>query len=295
MTYIFLYSYQFYCKLHHFKMIRLIFLILVINISSQFPIQRSVTVQEVKLQCQREVTSKIVCTLPSDADQNSILEITETYSYIKRDLTDVEVKYATEVDISDKFMSINMPLEIGKNFPKLEALWVVKSKMKFIKKNNFAKMADLKALNLYENQIEDIPADTFMDLPNLEYLDIDNNQIVNLHADLLIYQTNLIAFRASDNKISSIPDGFFRSNTKLERIHLSNNKIKEVHVDFTKLIDLIVVDLEGNENGCDFSVGYYEDRTVDTNNNDTDVWDEFAWLQYKVEQKCRLHEDGSEY
>jgi len=145
LTYIFLYPYQFYCKLHQFKMIRLIFLILVINISSQFPVQRSVMVQEVKLQCQREVTSKIICTLPSDADQNSILEITEAFSYIKRDLTDMEVKYATEVDISDKFMPINMPLEIGKNFPKLEALWVVKSNIKFIKKNNFAKKGGFKS------------------------------------------------------------------------------------------------------------------------------------------------------
>lgn len=269
-------------------MIRLICLIFVINYSSQLQIPRSVTVQEVKLQCQREVTSKIVCTLPPDAGPNNILEITKAFSYIKRDLTDLQVRHATEVDLSDKFMSVHMPLEIGKNFPKLEALWVVKSRIKFIKKDNFVKMADLKALNLYENQIEEIPADTFMDLPNLQYLDIDNNQIVDLHPDLLIYQINLLAFRASDNKISTISDGFFRSNTKLERIHLSNNQINEVHVDFTKFNDLVIVDLEGNENGCDFSVGYYEDRIgEDTNWNNTGM-DEFAWLQYQIEHKCRL-------
>ncbi|CAG9811068.1 unnamed protein product [Chironomus riparius] len=276
-------------------MIRLIFLIIVVNFSSQLQIPRSVTVQEVKLQCQREVTSKIVCTLPSNAGQNSILEIIKAFSYVKRDLTDYEVKQATEVDISDRFMSIHMPFEIGKNFPKLEALWVVKSKIKFIKKDNFAKMVDLKALNLYENQIEEIPVDTFTDLPNLEFLDIDNNKIMDLHADLLIYQTNLLVFRASDNKISTIPDGFFRSNTKLERIHLSHNQIKEVHVDFTKFSDLVIVDLEGNKNGCDFSVGYYEDwklLDVDGSRNETD---EFAWLQFQVERKCRLGEDDNEY
>lgn len=271
-------------------MIRLLLLVSSINYS----FQRHLTVQEVTLNCQREVTSTIVCSLPSDAGANNLLEVTAVSTYIPRDEDNWDVKDAAEVNLSDKFMSINMPSGIGEQFKNLQALWLVRSKVQQVTKVNFQNMQQLKALNLYENQIQQIPSDAFQDLSSLEYLDLDNNHLVDLGADLLINQPELLVFRASFNKITSIPDGFFRMNEKIQRIHLNGNKIIRVMVDFTVFTDLIAVNLDGNENGCDFSAGFYENEFSEESTTAGSI-DEMTTLQFKVEKFCRAQEDEKDY
>jgi hypothetical protein len=106
---------------------------------------RLLAVQEVILNCQRQITSTIICTLPSNTNSTAILEVISVSSHIKRKMTDMEVRGATEVSLSNEYMSDFMPFGIGQQFKQLEALCVIKSNMMSVKKRNFGYMQNFKS------------------------------------------------------------------------------------------------------------------------------------------------------
>lgn len=181
-------------------------------------------------------------------------------------------------------MTDHMPFKLGHEFEKLEALWIIRSRLKSMTKQNFDEMLKLRALNLYENEISSLHFDVFHNLVNLEYLDLDNNFISELHPDLFVYMPDLTALRMRENKLEKLSEKIFRSNKNLEQIHLNGNKLKEIGVDFSAMENLMAVNLENNFMNCDISFGFYEDFGGDAN---YDVEEELRRFQEKVEDECR--------
>ncbi|KAG5666943.1 hypothetical protein PVAND_014948 [Polypedilum vanderplanki] len=241
-----------------------------------------VDIKEASIQCNRDVTEKILCEILGNFELNAVIEIVEVQARNKKILKVEEVKDATEVEITIEKLK-NFPFGIGSQFHQVEALWIVRSKLCNVEQQNFVHMQQLIALNLYNNKIQHLSSDVFKNLPNLEFLDLDNNQISELHEDLLINQHNLLVFRASKNKIEIIPKNLFRENSKIEQIYLNNNKIREVFVDFRQFLKLIVIDLDENFGNCNFNVGFYDDDDEGQKSNEILM----AQAQWNVEQKCR--------
>jgi Leucine-rich repeat (LRR) protein len=146
-------------------------------------------------------------------------------------------------------------------------------------------MKNLRALNFYENQISSLEFDVFHSLLNLEYLDLDNNQISELHPDLFLYNPDLKILRLRENKLEALSDNIFRSNRNIEQIHLNGNHLKNVNVDFTLMENLLAVNLENNYDGCDLSVGFYENIKDNDNEDKLEILMEI--FQRNVESKCR--------
>jgi Leucine-rich repeat (LRR) protein len=257
-------------------------------ISLSFISSSNVEIKEIEVICEREITSKIYCELPSNVDPNDVLEITSLKSKNEKKLTSDELKNAQELDLGSKFMTYLIPFEIGTQFPNLEALSIVKSKLRDLENASFANMRQLISLNLYENEIAYLPSNVFYNLLNLEYLDLDNNLIHEMHPDLLLYQPDLLVFRASFNRIETINKDFFKFNPKLTQIHLNDNRLKNINFDFTTLSDLRIIDLENNLNECNFRAGkYYEDESGSV--EDDEVLTMFIF-QANVEKFCRINE-----
>jgi hypothetical protein len=241
------------------------------------------TAIETHLQCNRDVTQKILCEFTGNFSQADVIEVVSVQPLVPRTLSTDELKDAKDVEINTGELQ-QMPFMIGHQFHQLQALWIVRCRLILIERQNFIGMQQLVALNLYENQLEHLPGNAFDDLPELEFLDLDNNDLGELHEDLLANQPRLLVFRASNNRIETIGRRLFEGNTKIQQIHLNNNNIREVMVDFRLLQELTAVNLEDNAGFCSVKAGIYDD-------DDKDIDTIMVQLQWKVEQDCMQGHD----
>ncbi|KAL7012993.1 hypothetical protein ACKWTF_015135 [Chironomus riparius] len=131
-----------------------------------------------------------------------------------------------------------MPFGIADVFTNVIELKIIAKGLKFITRENFAGLTDLKNLKLGNNKLASIPFDAFYELPNLETLDLYRCNLKELNEDLFINNPNLKNVSAPLNDIQVLPAGIFRNNLKLENVNMNFNDFKDIQVDFTKFENL---------------------------------------------------------
>lgn len=139
-----------------------------------------------------------------------------------------------------------IPEGFGDFFPSLKQLEMISSKLKFIRRSNFAQMKNLLDLRLDDNEIEIIFSDTFWDLKKLQWLSISGNRIKALTEGLTMTMPELMWFTANDNEIQVFDEKCFRHNKKLELVSLQSNLLRKIRFHLRKFKDLAFVDMRGN-------------------------------------------------
>lgn len=128
--------------------------------------------------------------------------------------------------------TVYLPLDIATFFPNLLSIYNRNSKVKYLKRQNFAGMGKVTKIDFSFNQIEVLPADVFAELVRLEYIYIFGNSIKDLHRDLFINNPRLNIVYIYQNQIEYLDGGLFRLNRNFEQLHIDNNKIQRVDSDF---------------------------------------------------------------
>lgn len=165
------------------------------------------------------------------------------------------------VDFIQYEYSDDMPSKIGLSFPRMQYLLFRATRIKFIKRTNFACMRQLRMLNLSYNKIRKISHEVFYDLPNLESLDLRFNEIFELPDDLLRNLPKLRYFSADGNKFEKIDPNMFKNNKIIEYVRLQNNRISSVGLQFEYFKELLVVDLRQNAGQCNLLMRIYRNET----------------------------------
>lgn len=128
-----------------------------------------------------------------------------------------------------------MPFGISDVFTNIIELRIAAKGLKFITRENFSGLTDLKSLQLGNNKLMSIPTDAFYELPNLEFLNIYRCFLKELSEDLFINNPNLKELYAPYNDIQVVPAEIFRNNPKLETVNMDFNHLNmDVQVDFSK-------------------------------------------------------------
>lgn len=155
-----------------------------------------------------------------------------------------------------------MPRSLSKN-RKLEVLFLGNNRFKSIRKRDFKKMDNLKALNLYNARLSELPMNVTK-LPNLEELDlyyndikqlpneicdmpklktlaVSNNELWNLPAHIAKIKTleTLYAHHNRLNDLPTLPD--------LKLLHIGHNMFKAVPDKVFELDNLVEIDMTKNQ------------------------------------------------
>ena len=127
---------------------------------------------------------------------------------------------------------------------------------------DFAGLAKLEILYLYDNGLSSLPAGIFDELIALEFLDLGVNSLSSLPAGVFDDLTALTELLLEDNRLSSLPDDIFGQLTKLEILFLYGNDLSSlpagVFDDLTALRELF---LYGNDLSS-LPAGVFDDLTA---------------------------------
>ena len=99
----------------------------------------------------------------------------------------------------------------------------VKGRLSSIDQGLLANLKELRYLDLGGNQLARSPS--LDQMAKLEQLYIGHNRISRLNRDMLLYNSELVLFKATNNAISQIPDNFFNSCLSLKTIWLDRNNL----------------------------------------------------------------------
>lgn len=121
--------------------------------------------------------------------------------------------------------SPNLPVKVGKIFPKIEVFNAQETRLEFITSDTFEALTKVKKLLLQKNQIKTIQSGTFQNLSSLKVLFLQRNQIQTIEAGAFGRLQSLKELRLNHNKISVIPDKLFNSVEQLSELCLQENKI----------------------------------------------------------------------
>lgn len=102
----------------------------------------------------------------------------------------------------------------------------------------------LEELHLAHNQLINMPNIT--ELTNLVFLDLSHNFIETIHENDLRSLTNLKDLKLDHNQISSIHYQSFGNQMSLMHLNLSRNHLNDFHVNFSAAVNLLVLDISGN-------------------------------------------------
>ncbi|XP_018323682.1 toll-like receptor Tollo [Agrilus planipennis] len=105
----------------------------------------------------------------------------------------------------------------------------------------------LRTLDLGENHIDKITNDTFMEMKQLFGLRLTENYIGNISKGVFSKMTALKILNLSRNKIQKISSGAFDENINLQAIRLDGNYLTDIEGLFTKLPNLIWLNISDNE------------------------------------------------
>jgi Leucine-rich repeat (LRR) protein len=153
--------------------------------------------------------------------------------------------------ISYKNLNQKLPENVGFIFKNLIFFDVSVSKVKFIAKNDFENMKNLKHLRLYHNEIEELPTDVFEGLENLEILNLSSNKIKSLPKTTFANNWKLKILWINENSLERIETETFENNLELQELHFRKNKIKFVGIDFRIYPNLESIDFSENYQPCD--------------------------------------------
>lgn len=114
----------------------------------------------------------------------------------------------------------NIEPKTFKNLKQLKSLSIINSELKFINKNMFNGLLNLKLLNFDENLIDNIETGTFLNL-NLTCLYLRHNQLTIIKPEYF-YGLTVKELYLSNNHIKEIKNNSFK-NLSIELLDLQNN------------------------------------------------------------------------
>lgn len=113
-------------------------------------------------------------------------------------------------------------------FTNVEHYAITRSKLVYIKRNNFRHLKRLKTLSLSRNEIQRIPKDAFEDLVHLEILDLSFNRLKTPPVNLYRAMHELRILMLNNNEIEEINHIFIKHNLKIEEVLMQHNKISTI-------------------------------------------------------------------
>jgi len=217
------------------------------------------------------------CTLRGVRSTKNDVRITGIHGAHKDDKDDNDVVKIWIIDQEAKF--IPEMSEIVEKFKNIHDLRIWTCGLKFIERSKLAIFAKkLRVVDFFNNHIEEIPEDAFDDLLRLEELKILNNRVKHLPEKLFHNLKNLKYFFAENNEIEEIPSRFF-INTQITVVNMTNNLLKRIFVDFRRLPNVNVIDL--NQNTCiSQCLGHYCGKMS------------VAEMQREIREKCSKSDDA---
>lgn len=177
---------------------------------------------------------------------NSTINQTVSISSVEGDYSDLTSGLALKLVIIDSEVKF-LPNAISKFFPNLLHFGVVRSKLEFLKSENFIGMETTKYLHLQQNKIETLTHKTFSELKNLRKINLAGNAIRFLPSEAFNHMFYLMRFIANENLIELFDSDVFQYNKNLQEIHLWENKIKAIRFAAKKHTRLTVLDLRKNQ------------------------------------------------
>lgn len=128
-----------------------------------------------------------------------------------------------QVTIINPQITYFLPYHISEFFPNLETMIVSGLSLKYIIKDCFKGLKQMKHLSLTNNEISSLPRDTFASLKNLKELHMDFNQVDVLDNDLFKYNDKLKTISFNGNRIKLIGLKTFAHLKKLKEVGLARN------------------------------------------------------------------------
>lgn len=116
-----------------------------------------------------------------------------------------------------------LPYHISEFFPNLEMMIVSGLSLRYIIRDCFKGLKQMKHLSLTNNEISSLPRDTFASLKNLKELHMDFNQVDVLDNDLFKYNDKLKTISFNGNRIKLIGLKTFAHLKKLKEVGLARN------------------------------------------------------------------------
>lgn len=128
-----------------------------------------------------------------------------------------------QITIINPQITYFLPYHISEFFPNLEMMIVSGLSLRYIIKDCFKGLKQMKHLSLTNNEISSLPRDTFASLKNLKELHMDFNQVDVLDNDLFKYNDKLKTISFNGNRIKLIGLKTFAHLKKLKEVGLARN------------------------------------------------------------------------
>lgn len=157
----------------------------------------------------------------------------------------VNPKIVRNIEFHDLSLK-RFPPGIGESTPKLEVFKSVNGNIEFINRSTFKRMINLCGLYLWNQKISSLPDDVFWDLTELKDLDLSYNQIETLPTYIFLNNLHLQHVNFDNNKLIFLLKDVFANNLKMESVWFRNNKLKKIEIDFTRLPNIKVIEVSGN-------------------------------------------------
>jgi Leucine-rich repeat (LRR) protein len=129
----------------------------------------------------------------------------------------------------------------------LNSIYIIGNKIERFTRAMLSPMKRVKLVYLNNNLIEDLPSDLFDDLLVVKGINLAGNFLKKIPEGLFDTSVYVNTLFLENNQIVNLAKDVFKNNQDLERINLSGNRLKTIDFDFTKIRELILVQLEGNE------------------------------------------------
>ena len=148
------------------------------------------------------------------------------------------------VDCSKRSL-ISIPNDLPLNTAHLNLFF---NDLKEIPADAFAKIPNLRTLNLINAGVNKIHANAFRGCAKLTYLNLLLNPIIMLDEDAFAGLESLRELEISKTHLSSLPTGLFRDLSSLTTLKLNDNKLQEIQDGLLQpLLTLSYLKLSGNE------------------------------------------------
>lgn len=99
------------------------------------------------------------------------------------------------IDVITRF-----PQGLHEIFPNTNTLWISKSRLKEVSRENFDGLENLTHLYLIHNRLKSLPSDLFVNMRRLQHVSFNNNKIEFISSEILRPLKNLEYFGLEENK-----------------------------------------------------------------------------------------------
>ena len=103
-----------------------------------------------------------------------------------------------------------------------------------LRNGDFAGLAGLEALDLYENRLSALPPGIFAGLSRLEQLRLNSNELTQLPPDIFKGLSGLEVLYLHKNRLSALPPGIFAGLSRLRQLLLQSNELTQLPPDIFK-------------------------------------------------------------